>query len=305
MAATDQIARPTGLPSGTGDVAPTGRLAKPVIWYLVVVMLPVWLHLGPLYVNFVRLLLLGLMIPLISRLFSGRCGRIIATDYLFFGYVIWNAVSLAMNNPDKVVQNVGSTGAEFLGGYLLARVYIRTPADFIALVRVFTLIILATLPFALLEARTNRPILIDLIAKLPMINSEAVIDYPKRMGLFRTQVVFAHPILYGLFCSLGFSFCLIALRDTWSFGRRLTATAGITLCTFLSISSGALLAVILQVFLISWAFIFRGTRARWWLLLGMAVLGYVLIDLASNRTPIKVFMTYATFSAQTAYVRAI
>lgn len=44
---------------------------------------------------------------------------------------------------------------------------------------------------------------------------------------------------------------------------------------------------------------------RWWLLLGLFVIAWIVIDLLSNRTPIQVFMSYATFSAHTAYWRGI
>jgi hypothetical protein len=38
---------------------------------------------------------------------------------------------------------------------------------------------------------------------------------------------------------------------------------------------------------------------------GLFALAYVVVDLMSNRTPLKVFMTYATFSAHNAYWRSI
>ena len=44
-------------------------------------------------------------------------------------------------------------------------------------------------------------------------------------------------------------------------------------------------------------------KQRWLLLLGLAILAYIAIDLLSTRTPMRVFLTYATFSAQTAYTR--
>lgn len=40
------------------------------------------------------------------------------------------------------------------------------------------------------------------------------------------------------------------------------------------------------------------------ILLGVLSLCYLVVDLASNRTPLRVFMTYATFSAHSAYWRA-
>ena len=76
-------------------------------------------------------------------------------------------------------------------------------------------------------------------------------------------------------------------------------------CVFLSLSSGALLAMVMQLGLIAWAWMFRKTEARWAILLGLTALAYIVIDLLSNRTPLRVFMSYATFSAHNAYWRGI
>jgi hypothetical protein len=74
---------------------------------------------------------------------------------------------------------------------------------------------------------------------------------------------------------------------------------------FLGLSSGAWLAILLQVALIAWATIFDRIKWRWWLLMGLFALAYVVIDILSNRTPIRVFMSYATFSAHNAYWRGL
>jgi hypothetical protein len=74
---------------------------------------------------------------------------------------------------------------------------------------------------------------------------------------------------------------------------------------FLALSSGALLAMALQLFLIGWYLVFEKQKRRWWMLVGLFIAMYVFIDIFSNRTPIQVFMSYATFSAGTAYWRGL
>jgi O-antigen ligase len=125
------------------------------------------------------------------------------------------------------------------------------------------------------------------------------------MGLFRSQTVFAHPIHYGLFCSTAFSLVFVGMKGTMSGVLRYFIAFAVLCGVFLALSSGALLAAVLQICLISWAFIFRNLPRRWTLLLALFVLMYVVIDLLSNRTPIKVLMTYATFSVHNAYYRAV
>ena len=63
------------------------------------------------------------------------------------------------------------------------------------------------------------------------------------------------------------------------------------------------MAFTMQGILIVWAAAFAKVNARWLLLLAFAVFCYVVVDLLSTRDPIRVFLTYATFSTHTAWNR--
>lgn len=282
-----------------------GLIPLPVLIYLLCVVVPIGFQAGPLAMTTLRLFMLIMIIPLMVRLISGHYGRILITDIMFVLFIGWTFVSLAANNPDKVIQNVGSSGIEFLGGYIVGRAYIRGSADFIALCKWIGILAVATLPFALLETATGRPLIIETLRKLPGLTSVAIVDIERRMGLERVQAVFAHPIHYGLFCSVAFTMSFIALRDVTGTTWRYVSSAIIAFSGFLALSSGALLAIILQIALILWSRAFASIQWRWWLLIGIFVLVYVVIDIFSNRTPIRVFMSYATFSAHNAYWRGI
>ena len=276
-----------------------------MILYLVFVMVPIGFNLGPLALNGVRLVLLVMILPLMTQLLAGKYDGVFVFDILFILHILWAVVALAVNNPNQVIQNIGSVGAEFLGGYVLARAYIRTPADFLALCRFLVLSVCLTLPLAVYETVTGRPILVELIDKLPGITSVANVIYERRMGLDRVQLAFAHPIHYGLYCSVAFSLAFVALSDVSRPVWRYVSSAVLGFCCFLSLSSGALLALILQMFLIGWSWLFGKTPRRWLMLVGLFGLLYLTVALLSNRTPMKVFMSYATFSAATAYMRSI
>ena len=281
------------------------RLALPVIIYVFSVVTPIVTNIGGLYLTMTRVVLLVMIVPLIAQLFSGRFGKILLVDYLFFFYISWMTVSMAVVNPDRVVANTGSAAVEFLGAYLVGRVFIRDRSDLIALIRLVGVIVLLTVPLALLETVTGQSIVLSLLNKLPGISSYANINYPKRMGLERAQTIFVHPIHYGLFCSFSFALTYVGLTRVINSGTRRIYGLGISLGVFLSLSSGALLALVLQIFLISWSVIFRKTSRRWLMLFGFFVLIYIVIDLLSSRPPIRVFMSYATFSAHNAYIRSI
>ena len=289
----------------TNAASRSGRLHWLAFLYLLTVVLPVSMNVGSIYLTSLRVLLLVVTIPMLVRMLSGQYGKVLPTDWLFLGHALWLTIALAVNNPDRVIQQAPSVGVEFLGGYVLARGTIRSAGDFIALCRVLIGFVLLSLPFALLETQNGRPLVLEAIAALPGIDSLAFTRDDHRLGMARVQFTFAHPIHYGLFCSVVFSMAFVALRGVTSEFRRYVTAALVAVAGFTALSSGALLAIVLQMALIGWAFVFRGVEWRWWLLLGMFALAWVAIDMLSNRTPIQVFMSYATFSAHNAYWRSI
>ena len=280
-------------------------LPLPVLIYLIVVVVPFHFNAGPVLLTGVRAFLLFLIVPLTIKLLSGKYGRLVAADFLFFLHMGWAAIALSVNNPDRTVQFIGSNAVEFLGGYILARAYVRSPEVLMAVWKLLFVFVILTLPLAAFEAVTARPIAIEMISKLPGIQSLANIVMESRMGLDRAQVVFAHPIHYGLFCSVTFSLCVVGMKKEWGNFRRILTTGMICAGVFLSLSSGALLPVALQIGLIIWAAVFDKLKARWMLLMSLIVLAYITIDLLSNRTPIRVFMSYATFSPHNAFWRGL
>ena len=290
----------------------SGRLVNevgkvhPIVWiYLLSIVIPIGFSVGSIALTGLRILLLLVVVPMTFRLFSGAYGKVYPVDYLFFLHIAWASVAVGVNNPDLAVENVGSTAVEFVGGYLIGRAYIRSAADLIALIRAILLLVLISLPFAVIEALNGTAIIPDLIDRAPGLTTVNQVDIEKRMGLHRVQVFFAHPIHYGLFCSTALALTYIGLRTVTSRGKRLLGCAAICLGVFMSLSSGALLAALLQIGLIAWDTMFSKVARRWLMLLGLFAVMYVLIDLLSNRTPIKVLMSYATFSAHTAYYRSI
>lgn len=282
-------------------------LPWPVGLYLFVVLIPISMKVGPLVMTSVRLMLLVIVVPLALQLVAGRFGRIRATDLLFLAFVLWSGVSIGVNNPTRAVEYVGSTGLEFYGGYLVGRAYIRTPQAFMALARTVILLMLVTMPLAVFETLTGRPLLIELLKNLPFGLGTTSGDntMPARLGLNRVQLTFAHPIHYGVFGTLAFSLAFVALKGQTTTAVRYLSSAAIGICIFISVSSGAVLALVLQIMLIVWATVFAGVKKRWHLLLAVVVAGYVIIDILSTRTPVDVFLSYATFNAHTAYWRSI
>lgn len=296
------------VPSSSGaQAAPSnpGRLALPVKLYFLMVMIPFAFFAGPLYLTGVRLVLVLAVLPLSIMLVSGRYGRLMVPDIFFMLFMCWVAISFGTNHPDGVIEHLGSSGVEFWCGYLLGRCFIRTREQFITLCKTLSIMAALLLPLALYESQTGTPILIDMIRRIPGIRSEVIVHIEGRLGMERSQVIFAHPIHFGLFCSVAFSLTFVALEGVIGTTRRILFSAMIGFATFLALSSGALLALALQIFMIAWYFTFRKHEWKWTYLLILFVLMYIVIDVLSTRSPIRVFMTYATFSAHNAYWRGI
>lgn len=281
------------------------RLPVPVALYLLSVVTPVTMQLGPIYMTLTRAYLVVMFLPLLAMLFSGRAGKVTLTDILLIGHGAWMAVALQANNPGQMVTQVGSIVPDFLGGYLIARIYIRTPEQFMALARWMGILIACLLPFALYESRTGVPLIIQTIKKLPLVGSYSNVTTEKRLGLERVQGVMVNPIHFGVLCSTAFSMTVVALYGVLSKTRRLLTGAAVALCAFLSLSSGAFLALMMQIMLLAWYWTFRRTGFPWLLLTGWAAFCYIVIDLLSTRAPIQVFFSYATFSPHTAYWRGM
>lgn len=303
--ATYSPIRQSTQPGAFGQKLASGRLPIAVGLFLAAVLMPVHFNIGTLVITPIRLMLLFYVPILTVQLFTGRFGKVLPVDVFFYLYMVWAMIAIGVNNPNRVVESIGSTTVEFLGGYLIARAYIRTPESFESLIRALMAITILLLPFTIPELLNGKAVIPNLIDTIPGLQSVTDVANPKRMGLERVQNVFAHPIHYGLYSSIPFVCVLHGMKDRKSRAWRLAGAAAIGFAVFTSLSSGALLALLLQAALLAWALVFNKLSHKWLLLFGLFVLAYILVDILSNRTPVRVFMTYATFSSQTAYYRSV
>jgi O-antigen ligase len=121
----------------------------------------------------------------------------------------------------------------------------------------------------------------------------------------RAQVLFEHPILFGMFAGSALSLAFYAYRTPL---RPLGATLRsllMFLTAFFSLSTGAIVTVAVQYIHIVWDFMTRKLRRRWLILAGLFLFLYVLIDSLSNRNPFEVFVSYLTFSTGSSYNRIL
>ena len=297
----------SGMAAGTGfgGTAARDRLSWAVPLFLLCVLLPVKFYAGPILLTNLRILLLVLVLPLGIGLLGGRYGRVQVVDIAVMAHLAWISIALLVRSPEAAISQVGSAGAEFIGGYLMGRAFIRSPDQFVAMIRLFALSLVLSLPLTLYELQSGDSILLRILSRLPGVFSEYTIHMEARMGLERVQMTLPHPIHFGLFSVSLLGLVFVGLGGEIPRGRRLLLTGVMMFSTFASLSSGALLPMVLQIGMVVWAWMLAAVRRRWLILFGLFLAAYMTVDLLSNRTPLQVFMSYATFSPHNAYFRSI
>ena len=269
-----------------------------VIIFFFSLMLPILLPVGPFLLMPHRLFLLIAFFPLVFMLFTGKAGQILLIDKLMMAGTAWACLALLVNHGASGIEPLGMHTLEFFGAYLVGRVCIRSAQDFLAFVRFFFVIVLVLAVFAAAEAITHRPILLDLIPR-----SIAPAETGMRWGMRRAQTVFVHPILFGAFVSTGFGLFWYVLRVKGGFGTSFFGSFMSGIATVFSLSTGALISIVMQCIFIGWDLVSRGIRKRWTIFGGLCAAAYITVDLISNRTPFHVLVTYASFNTASAYNR--
>ncbi|OYX45093.1 MAG: hypothetical protein B7Z02_02290 [Rhodobacterales bacterium 32-67-9] len=285
----------------------TAASGRPVLatFALITLMLPVTFNLGTWVMSPSRALFLVLMPIQLFNLMRGQYGKVTCIDWLILGYMAWRTFVPFIHDPRIALQYAGSNSIIFLGGYLAGRATIRSAADFQWMAKVLAAFVIISFPFAVYETITGKFVLPYLFEQIPGVKSVKDVNYMRRMGMDRVQFVFAHPIHYGLFCSLALSVYFVGLRGVISGFRRWAGTLVIIASCVMSVSSGPLLSALAQVGLIFYAHLFRNVERRWLYFGLLFTISYTVIELGSNRPGIVALMSLLTFSASTANVRFI
>lgn len=303
--AEQSVAFGTRQRSRTGGHARVSGSGIGLVIFLISLVTPITFYVGPLFMSPYRLFLVIMFFPLLYRWVSGEAGQAGVLDALMVGFAILNAVSLLWVHGTSEIEYAAIGVLEILGGYLAGRVFVRTPDDFDRMVRILGMFMMVFVPAAILESTTGIrvfSIVADKIANtFTWVYTSG--DYEKRLGLFRSQSVFEHPILFGVFSSSVFGILYFSNRPTGEgvYGLRKAWTALAN--TFLSLSTGAFLSILVQLGMILWDRALMVVKSRWKVLLVGVIIAYVVVDLLSNRTPFQVFISYATFSAHNGYMR--
>lgn len=258
------------------------------------------LRLGPY-----RVVLLVAIVPLALNLFSQRYGPIRAADVLILGYALWAMLALAVHHDTNVaLESGGIRLVEAFGAYVVGRACIRDRQQFRSLARLVVGVVLLVGVFTFIESVTGRHLIKTMFAATTGQSFSSSIE--PRFGFHRAFGPFDHPILWGVFASSAIGLSWYASgRASETMTRKVVRTGLISVAAATSVSGGAMAAIWAQFLIIGWDYITRGQRHRWKILIAGLIAGYVFIDLVSNRSGLKVLLSYLTFSPATAYNRMI
>jgi O-antigen ligase len=184
----------------------------------------------------------------------------------------------------------------------MARAYLSNANDLAFAFRTLFLLILALLPFTVVENLTGRSILLEFgRSAFPYAFPDSAAEL--RYGLNRPQVVFEHAILYGMFCTMAVAPAYYIVGYGGWFVVRVFYLALMTGATLLSLSAGPLVATGFQLLLVGWDHGFFLRAIKWKTFLIGLLTAYLVVEIFSNRPPIHVFIDYFTFNAGTAFTR--
>lgn len=303
MSRADSFASPLPGLAPSRPAAAERHLHPVVIITILTLITPMYFSIGEVLLTPSRLWFLVLVPILGIQLLSGKYGKTVFLDYAVVFKIIWMAVCTAVHLPSVLVTFIGSQAVVILGGYLAARCFIRTPEQFMAMARFLGIIILVFVPLALIESMSSDLIIPPILDAVPGVESHRDVDYEPRFGLDRAQVVFSHPIHWGLFASLSFSVVLIANRNKISAMLRVPWSALIIIGVFFSVSSGPFLATLLQGALLLYNRIFQALAIRWKLMIYGGGGLYMLLEVLSDRPAYFVILEQMAFNSHTAGVR--
>jgi len=259
---------------------------------------------GGLRLSPYRVLLLLIIVPLLLQLLQARRQRANVVDGLVAAHAFWAV--LALTAYGGVAQGLESGGiyvVESLGAYLLGRMTITNAKEHEALLRFMITVLCVMAAFTIPESLTGQHIIREAARALAGGPGLPVIE--PRLGLDRAFGSFDHPILYGVFAASTFAAAYYVINREKLNAKTIALLMMIGGSTFISLSAGPFVGLACQAGLLAWDKITKGIGLRWTALVSIFLMFWFAVSLASNRSPIKVFITYLTFSPESAYNRIL
>ncbi|MBC2662458.1 O-antigen ligase family protein [Novosphingobium flavum] len=267
-------------------------------------VIPFSLKMASLRLTPMIIMLIIMIIPMTFGWLRRRYGSIVLSDLLVAGFSLWSALALIVNHGSaEAYQPAGIAFLSSFGAYLLGRVLVRDRTAWHRLSTMIFVTLIVLTPFLVFESITGTKPLLKLMSLFG--GGVPPVEMNRRMGFARAQGSFEHPILLGIFVASLMSITAYSLAFSL---RRIGFATSILLSSIgvvCTLSTGPLLSLNIQFFLIIYARIFKFFKSRWKFLLIFVFAMYFVLDIFTNRSPFHTFVHYATFSSQSSYNRIL
>ncbi len=245
-----------------------------------------------------RVALLVLLPVAFFKLAFGRDQRLRSFDLVFLAYGVWTLAVYSLHMGSAGFIYGGSLALEALGGYFVARAYVRSAEELRATMRAFVAAVVVAALIALPETLLGKIYVHEFLRQLTGYHHPISVE--SRLGFTRAYGTFDHPIHYGTFCA-----ALLALfwfAEGRARSRYLNACA-MGFATFLGLSSAPMLCLGLQGGMLLWERLTRAVRSRLTLTLGALALVYAALAVLSTRGPVALIATGLTLDPWTGFYR--
>lgn len=246
-----------------------------------------------------RLALLVLVPLALYRLVTRPDIRFRVFDGLFVAFGLWTAWVYGQHAENSGYVYGGSVALESLGGYLVARAWVRDQQTLLATLRAMMAAIVFVALVALPETLLGQIFTHDFLYYVTGYRHPTGLEI-RASFLTRAYGTFDHPIHLGTFCAALFALFWIAERKTMKRTQRAAFLGGATL---LGLSSAPLLCIALQTAMLAWERFTRGLAQRTPLTLAAIAGLYLGASLVLNRSPIYLIATGMTFDSWTGFYR--
>ena len=237
------------------------------------------------------------------RLVCSRRYRFVLSDLLMPGASIWMVVALGQTEGlDHALKSGGVSGLGLVGTYLSMRSFLESPARVHTCVRVFCIAASITGLLGFADTLAGFHILHDDLALLTGYEYFQALAVDSgdmhRLGLFRSESVFEHPILFGVIMCYG----LMLSVDLRGRTRQL-CRIGCGLGLVLSLSSAPWLGLVLGIVLT--AYLRLALFPRPWLLLAGLGVAAVAMAFVLIKEPFGWIFAHLILDAKTGWYRLL
>lgn len=284
--------------------------AKPRVWpawpvsvFIVSLFFPWIFDLSGAIIGPYRIVLLAAVLPCLFKWLAGAGGQLRFSDFCLLFYCLWATISMSvLTGIGAAIEGGGILFVETMGSYLLARCFVRSAEDYYNVTLLLFRCILLLMPFAVVEGLTGANFLLEASRAL-FTTHPAVPD--TRWGLTRVQSILEHPILFGVVVGSALAPVHLVLGYGQAAAKRFFRSSVVAVTAFLSMSSGPLTALLVQIVLLTWNGLLAGVKERWKLFWAVMLAGYTIVAIGSNQSVFQFAFTYFSFSPTNAYFRVL